>query len=155
MMNQLLPRTADNNFQGYKIALWIFALVLLAFAAMSLNSIFNGHFVAIHADGLPLDTYSPAGAQAVVSFYATWGVTQLTIVTVGIFVLARYRALVPLVFLLLLLEEVSLRSVHYYLPIAKPHGVPASLFIDVLLSLMALGLVLSLWRRKADAATVQ
>jgi len=150
MLNQLLPRKADNNFQGHKIALWIFSIVLLMLTAMSMNSIFNGHFVAINADGLPLDTYTPAGAQAVVSFYATWGVTQLVIVTLGVIALVRYRTLVPLMSLLLLSEELLLKAIHYYLPVAKPNGVPASLFVVALLSLMALGLVLSLWRRNAE-----
>jgi len=150
MPNRLLPRNADNNFQGHKVALWIFSIVLLMFAAMSMNSIFNGHYVAVNADGLPLGTYTPAGAQAVVSFYATWGVTQLIIVTLGVIVLVRYRALVPLMFLLLLSEELLLKVINNCLPIAKPNGAPASLFIIALLSLMALGLILSLWRRNAE-----
>ena len=151
MFYQLLPRQADNSYQGRKLALWIFALVLLMLAAMSANSIFNGHFVAINVDGLPLDTFTPAGAQAVVSFYAIWGGTQLIIVMFGIITMILYRTLVPLMFLVLLLEQLFLRGIHYFLPIAKPKGVPASWFIVLLLSLMALGLILSLWRRRAEA----
>lgn len=151
MRNQLLPRQADNKFQGYRLALWIFAIILLMFAAMSANSIFNGHYVAVYADGLPLDSYSSAGAQAVVSFYAIWGITQLIVVTIGVIILLRYRTLVPLMFLLLLLEQILLRVIHHYLPIAKPNGAPASWFIVVLLSLVVLGLVLSLRRNRVKA----
>ena len=153
MFNRLLPRQADNDFQGYTLALWLFGAILLVLAAMSVNSVFNGHYVAVNADGLPLDTYTPAGAQAVVSFYATWGLTQLVIVAFGVIALLRYRALVPLMFLLLLFEQLLLRTVHFFLPVAKPHGVPASWFIICLLSLMALGLVLSLWQRRGKAPT--
>lgn len=151
MFNRLLPGTANNDYQGYKIALWIFGVLLLLIAAMSLNSIFNGHYVAVNADGLPLDSYTAGGAQAVVSFYATWGLTQLMLVIVGVVALFRYRALVPLVFLLLLLEQFLLRMVHYFRPVAKPHGAPASIFIIVLFSLLIVGLVLSLWKRSAKA----
>ena len=149
MLNNFLPRAADNHYQGYKVALWIFGAILLLFAAMSLNSIFNGHYVAVSADGLPLGSYTAGGAQAVVSFYAIWGITQLLLVIVGIIILVRYRTLVPLFFLLLLLEQFLLRMVSYFQPIAKPHGTPASTFIIVLFSLLIVGLALSLWKRRA------
>lgn len=151
MLTQLLPRQADNSFRGRSPALWLLAIVLLLLAAMSVNSIFNGHDVAINADGLPLASYTPAGAQAVVAFYAIWGLTQLIVVAFGSIVLLRYRALVPLTFLLLLLEQLLLRLVHLYLPVARPHGAHASWIIIALLSLMALGLAASLWPRRAKA----
>ncbi len=155
MLGQLLPRQADNSFQGFKLGLWLFGVVLLLLAAMSMNSIFNGHYVAINADGLPLDSYTPAGIRAVVSFYATWGLTQLVVVAFGMIVLFRYRALVPLIFLLLLLEQLLLRVIRFYRPLAGPNGAPASWLIIVLLSLMAAGLILSLWPRHAKSRVGQ
>ena len=151
MSNRLVPRQADNSFQGRKPALWIFALLLLLLAAMSVNSIFNGRFVAKDIDGLPLDTYTPAGAQAVVSLFAIWGGTQLIIVMLGIIVLLRYRALVPLMFLVLLFQRLLLQVIHHYLPNAKSEGVSISWFVILLISLTALGFILSLWRRRARA----
>lgn len=148
MLNQLLPRQADNNFQGHRLALWLCAAALFLLTAMSLNSIFNGHSIAINADGLPLDSYTPAGAQAVVSFYAIWGVTQLTINVLGIIALARYRALVPLMFLFLLLEQLSREAVHHFLPIAKVGVAHGSFVNPVLVALMAVGLILALWNRR-------
>ena len=151
MSNRLVPRQADNSFQGRKPALWIFALLLLLLAAMSVNSIFNGRFVAKDIDGLPLDIYTPAGAQAVVSLFAIWGGTQLIIVMLGIIVLLRYRALVPLMFLVLLFQRLLLQVIHHYLPNAKSEGVSISWFVILLISLTALGFILSLWRRRARA----
>ena len=153
MFNQLVPRQADNSYEGRKLALWIFALVLLVLAAMSVNSIFNGHYVAKDIDGLPLDTYTLAGVQAVVSLFAIWGGAQLIIVMLGIITMLRYRALVPLMFLALLFQRLLMRVIHYYLPIAKPEGVSISWFIVLLMSLMALGFILSIWRRRARAAS--
>lgn len=148
MLNRLLPYKADNHYQGHKSSLWVFGVLLSLLAAMSLNSIFNGHYVAVNADGLPLGSYTPGGAQAVVSFYATWGVTQLLLVIVGILILIRYRTLVPAFFLLFLLEQFFLRMVPYFRPVAKPHGTPASTFVIILFSLLIVGLALSLWKRK-------
>ncbi len=52
MFNQLLPQHFRNTYRGYKLALWLFALVVRMKGAMSLNSIFNGCFVASSAEQL-------------------------------------------------------------------------------------------------------
>jgi len=151
MFNPLIPRQADNSFRGLKLALWIFAFLLLVLGAMSIGSIFNGYNAAKDVDGLPLDTFTASGAKAVVSLFAIWGSTQLIIVLLGIIVLLRYRALIPLMFLMLLFEQLLLQLIHYYLPIVKSEGVSISWFNVLLLSLMALGFALSLWRRRAES----
>ena len=149
MLTVLLPREADNNYRGHKSGLWILAVVLLLLAMMSLNSIFNGHYVATKADGLPLDSLSDAAAQVIITFYAIWGVTQLIVVTFGIVALARYRALVSLAFLLLLVEQVLWRIVHYALPISKQGASGGTWFIYALLVVTLIGSILSLWQRRA------
>jgi len=151
MFNQLMPRQGDNDFRGRKLALWIFALLLLVLTAMSIGSIFNGYNAAKDVDGVPIDTYTHSGAQAVVSLLAIWGSTQLIIVLLGIITLLRYRALIPLMFLMLLIEQLFLRLVHYYLPIVKSEGVSISWFTVLLLFLMVLGFVLSLWPHRAES----
>ncbi|MBI3664370.1 MAG: hypothetical protein HY234_15150 [Acidobacteria bacterium] len=144
MLNQLLPRHVDNTYHGYKLALWLFALLVLMKVAMSLNSIFNGYSVATSADGIPLDTFTPAGAQAVVSLFAAWGLAQLIICLLCIVVLARYRALVPFMFALVLLEHLSRRLIFLVMPIVRT-GTPPGFFVNlVLLALMVVGLALSL-----------
>src|SRR5262245_8565105 len=147
MLDRILPRTADNNYGGRRSALWILALVVFLKTAMSLNSIFNGRTVASSADGIPLDTFTPAGAQAVVTLFAIWGLAHLTICAMCVIVLVRYRALVPLMFALLLLEHVSRRVVVWLRPIART-GAPPGLAVNlILLALIAAGLALSLRSR--------
>jgi hypothetical protein len=106
-LNQLLPRQADNGYHGHKFALWLFAVVVILKVIMSLNSIFNGRVVATSADGIPLDTFTPAAAQTVVALFAIWAIAQLIICLLCIVVLARYRAMIPLMFGLLLLEHLG------------------------------------------------
>ncbi|MEO7063958.1 MAG: hypothetical protein ABI082_09350 [Dokdonella sp.] len=154
MINNLLPRQADNRFQGQKLGLWILSAVLLLFAAMSANSIFNGYFVASEVDGIPLATYTADGAQAVVSIYAIWGVAQLTVVTFGIFVLVRYRALASLAFLVLLIEQILWRIVNHALPIAKSGPSSGAWFVYALFAITLLGFALSLWKRKSNAESL-
>lgn len=147
MFNRLFPQNADNTYRGSKFALWLFVLLVLIKTAMSLNSIFNGRTVASSADGIPLDTFTPAGAQAVVSMFAAWGMAQLTICLLCILVLARYRALIPLMFALLLLEHLGRRLIFLVMPIVET-GTSAGFYVNlVLIALLVVGLALSLRSR--------
>ncbi len=147
MFDQILPLRADNTYRGYKLALWLFAVVVFMKAAIGLNSIFNGHKVAISADGIPLDTFTPTGARAVVSLFALLGLSHLVICALCVLVLARYRSLVPFMFALLLVEYLVRRLILLFLPIPRI-GTPPGSFVNLgLFVLMAVGLALSLWRR--------
>jgi hypothetical protein len=145
LIEQLLPQRVDNTYRGYKLALWLFALVVLMKVAMSLNSIFNGYMVASSADGIPLDTFPTAATQTVVALFAIWGLAHLMICLLCILVLARYRSMVPLMLALLLLEHLSRRVILQVIPIVRT-GTPPGLFVNLtLLALMIVGLALSLW----------
>jgi hypothetical protein len=155
MFDQLLPQRIDNTYRGPKLALWMFGLVVLMKVGMSLVSIFNGYQTASTADAVPLDTFTPAGAQAVVSLFALLGFAQLMLCFLGILALVKYRAMVPLIFLLLLLELLGRRLILLFLPVVRT-GTPPGLIMNlVLLALMIAGLGLSLRRRESVAAQGQ
>jgi hypothetical protein len=149
MLEQILPRTIDNTYRGRNAALWVLALVVFSKTAMSLNSIFNGRYVASRADGIPLETYTPAGAQAVVSLFAIWGLAHLVICALCVIALVRYRAMVPLLLTLLLVEHVARRAILWAMPIAKTGASPGFGVNLVLLGLILAGLILSLRSRAA------
>ena len=151
MLEQLLPRTIDNTHGGKKIALWLLGAVVLVKGAMGVNSIINGHVVATSADGIPLDTFTPAGARAVLAFLALWGWSLLIFSLLGALALVRYRALVPLVFLILLLEHLGRKVILTVMPIATVGSPPAFSINLVLIGLMLVGLVLSLWGANKQA----
>jgi hypothetical protein len=70
-------------------------------------------------------------------------------------VLLRYRSLVPLAFLALLLEQAGRKVLQLYLPIERI-GTPPGIYINaVLLGIMALGLLLSLWRPRGAIGTAR
>lgn len=129
---------------SYKLALWLFGLLVLVKVVMSVNCIFNGYSVASRADGIPLDTFTSAGARAVVSLFAIWGLAHLVICLLCILVLVRYRTMVPFMFALLLLEHLSRKLVLQFMPIVRTGTPPGSVVNFVLLAVMIVGLVLSL-----------
>lgn len=148
MLNRLLPRNADNTYRGHRLALWLFALLVLLKGIISLNSMINGRDVASSADGIPLDTFTPDGARTVVSLFALLGLSNLMICLLCIVVLARYRALIPFMFSLLLLQHLARKLIHQVMPIVTTGTPPGSVINLVLLVLMVVGLALSLWSPK-------
>jgi hypothetical protein len=148
VFNQLLPRQIDNTYRGYRLALWLFAVLVLVKVAMSLNCIFNGRTVAISADGIPLDAYPSAAAQTIVALFAIWGLAHLMFSAVSVVVLIRYRNMVPLMFTLLLLEHLGRRLTLYFIPLVRT-GTPPGFFVNLaLLTVMLVGLALSLLGRR-------
>jgi len=147
MFERLLPRLVDNTYRGHKLALWLFAPVVIMKIAMGLNAIFNGHLVASSADGIPLDTFTDAGARTVVALFAIWGLAQLVICSLCVLALVRYRSAISFMFALLLLEFLSRKVIFYFLPLARtelPVGVIVNL---ILLAMMIVGLALALWNK--------
>ena len=150
MFSQLLPQRVDNTYGGHKLALWFFGLLVLMKTAMSVNSIFFGHKIATSADGVPLDTVPPAAAQTVLALFAIWGLGHVMICLLCILVLVRYRALIPFMFLFLLLEHLGRKLVLHFIPIVRTGTPPGSYVNLALLAVMIVGLVLSLSRKSAQ-----
>jgi len=149
MTSPFLPRVVDNTYPGYKLGLWLFGLLTLIKTAMSLNSIFNGSYVASSADGIPLSKFGADAAQTVISLFAIWGLSQLMLALFGLVILVRYRRLVPLMFGLLLLEQLSRRAILHALPIIRT-GTPPGSFVNALLlaiTIAGLGLSFRTWGR--------
>jgi len=147
MLERLLPQSADNDFRGMRIALWVLGLVLLMKLAMGFNCIVNGRMVAVDADGIPLGSFTSDGAQTVVALFGVWGVAQIVISLAVVVVLVRYRALVPLAFMLLLLEHLLRKGVLHFVPVVRTTTTTSTWVNLGLLGLVAVGLLLSLWRK--------
>ena len=144
MLQRLLPQRIDNTFRGHRLALWLFGVLVLMKGGIGLGTIFNGRSAATTADGIPLDTFSPAGEQAFVSILAAWGLSQLMLNLIGLLVVIRYRAMVPFMFALLLLEHLSRRLIFLVLPIASTGTSPGFFVNLVIVAVMIVGLALSL-----------
>jgi len=149
-VNRLLPRQVDNTYPGHRLALWLFGLAVLFKTAIGLGTIFNGRNAAVSADGIALDSFSREGAQAFVSLFAAWGLAQATIGAMCVLVLVRYRALVPFMFLALLLEHLCRKLIFFVMPIARTGEAPGSLINLALVGLMVAGFILSLHTRNSS-----
>lgn len=147
MFDKLLPRPIDNTYRGYRVALWLFGLVVGVRMLQSLSVIFNGYSTAINADGLPLDTYPATAAQTAVALFAQASLWRLTVCAVCVLVLARYRSAVPLMFLVLALNFLAAQLLFWFVPLVRV-GTPPGPYVNLaLFALTIIGLVLSLRSR--------
>ena len=146
MLSRLLPPTVDNTYRGRRLALWLLGALVLFKGAIGLGTIFNGRNAATSADGIPLDTFAPAGEQAFLSLFAAWGLAQVMLNLIGLLVLVRYRSLVAFTFLVLLVEHVARRVVFWVLPLPRAEHAPGWFINMALIVVMVVGLVLALRR---------
>jgi len=106
MLNRLFPRQVDNRFDGHRAALWLLGLFIALKLVMSVNSILNTASIAT-GDGIPLDSFGPAAAREVLTLFALMALGQLALALIALTALIRYRALVPVIYLLLLGERLA------------------------------------------------
>ncbi|HZA55841.1 MAG TPA: hypothetical protein VE616_16445, partial [Candidatus Udaeobacter sp.] len=104
MLDRIFPQQFDNNYRGHKLALWLFALLVLMKLGISLSSILDTYNVVRSADGIPIDTFTSGGAEAVVSVTTLLGLSHFLLASLGVLALVRYRAMIPLMYVLLLAE---------------------------------------------------
>ncbi len=152
VFERLLPAKIDNVFRGPRAALWLFVLVLIVRTAISAGSMFNSHQALQQADGVPIDTYGEAGAQAAVALFGALGESLLALSVVGWVAVIRYRAAVPLMFVVLLAEHAARRAMLLWHPIAKTPA-PSGMINLVLISVTILGVVLSLMPSRSAPPT--
>ena len=144
----LLPKSLDNDYRGQKLALWIFGLVVALRLMQGTLVTFDSRHVAITADAIPVDSYPAAAAQTIVALFALNGFRRTVVSLLCVLALIRYRAAVPLMFLVLLFDYLGGRAVlaAYALPTA---GTPVGQQVNLVAFVVTLvGFALSLWPRR-------
>lgn len=153
MLARLFPKTIDTQWRGPWAAVAVLALVVLMKLSTSFGTVFATRRVALGPDGIPVDKVGPEAAGVMLNLLAVVGFDQLVLTLVGVIALVRYRAMIPLAFLLLLTEQAGRRAVNYYHPSVHGEGASAGLYINLaILALMVVGFGLSLMERKPAAA---
>ena len=144
MLSRLLPPVVDNDFRGHPAAMWLF--VPLVFMKLALGTV---HM--LRADGgaqsvsrMPLDTYPEGAAQNIVALMARMGLEQFLLGALFLVVLLRYRALIPLMYAVMVLHFVGARLVAAMKPLAIAGASGVGNMHLLIAVLAAVGLVVSL-----------
>jgi len=151
MFDKLLPQRIDNTYRGYRVALWLFGLVVGMMTAQSVLVIFNGYSTVMNADGIPLDTYPPAAAQTIVAVFALRSLLRLIIALLCVLVLVRYRSAIPFMFVILVLNFLATQLILQFIPMVRTGTPPGTIVNRIMFALMIIGLALSLRTRSIHA----
>ena len=111
MLSRIFPTQVDNNYRGHRLAIWLLVPIILLRGLIGFNSIFFARTVATSADGVPLDSFTPAAAGTVLALFALLGLFSLLLALLGLVVLVRYRAMIPFLYLFLLIQELGNKAV--------------------------------------------
>ncbi len=161
MINRLFPKQFDNQYRGSVAAIVILIPLILFKLAIGvnvsgLNPFVSARQVLTSVDGVPLDSFSPEAAAEVLFSVGAWGVAMVCLGLLGIIALIRYRSMIPLIFVLLAVEQVGRKVVGTINFPPDPAGaVGMGAIINWgFLALLALGLSLSLIARKSKPAAL-
>ncbi len=139
MMDRLFPRRVDNDYRGHWLALWVFVPITVVTLVRSGIHIFRFDGGAESIATIPLETYSDPAAAAVISVFALWGLSQIVLGLLYLVVLIRYRSLIPLMYLTLIVEYFGRLAIGTWKPIEtleRPPGASATLIMIALSGVM-------------------
>lgn len=145
MFNRLFPRQIDNQFEGHWLAVWLLAPIVVVRTVIGFNSMAFSRSIATSADAIPLEKFGADGAEAVISLFALLGLFILLFSLLGAIVLVRYRAMIPFMYLMLLIQQLGSKALLLIHPVVRSGS--ASIGSAVVLAILAMtvvGFVLSL-----------
>ena len=117
MFKIILPDTLDNRFPGHSAALLLFYAITLLTLGRSLAHTFLPDGGAQTIATIPLDDFSDPAAATVVSIFAFWGWSQLLLGILMALAAIRYQSMVPLFYLIVLLEYLGRIFIGYLKPL--------------------------------------
>ncbi len=148
MRIRTLPQQIDNSYKGQRLALWLFGFVMLIKVVQSTVILINGGSVVKGADGIPLDTFSPAAAHTIVALFALTSLYRLIICLLGVIALIKYRSLITFMFAVLAFEYLARQFIFIFYPLGSVGSPPGPAVNLVLFLISVIGFALSLWYRR-------
>ncbi len=97
---------------------------------------------------------SVGGAGGIIFAFALWGSSQLLFALIQLLVIFRYRSLVPLMYLMLILEVLLRELIGYMKPVTFAHTPPGAIGNQLILPLAVVMLVLLLWTATRQAGKI-
>ena len=125
-MKKIIPDTIENRIPNNKFV-YYFAWLLVAFNFFrSLEHIFNEDGGAESIAGIPLESYSSEAANNIISIFAQWGFSQLVLACILLLVVLKMREFIPLMLLIIALENILRGAVGLYKPLILGDAPPGA-----------------------------
>jgi len=139
-MQRILPKSADNTYSGAKTAYIFFVLISVISFARSLVHVFLPDGGASVIAGLDLT----AGSKNIVFAFGLWGISQVVYALIQMLVAFRYKSLIPLMIIILIIETLGRMMVGIIKPPILFHTPPGGFANWIMLPLAIVMLLLSL-----------
>lgn len=146
-INKILPKSADNNYKGYRIATIVFLLIAIMGTARSCIHFFAPDGGAGSIAGMDL---SVAGADGIIFAFSLWGSAQLLYAFIQLVVYFRYKTLIPFMYIIMFLETVFRMLVGHIKPVHFAHTPPGQVGNYILIPLTIIMFILSIMNRKRE-----
>jgi hypothetical protein len=157
-LSRIFPKQFDNAYRGHWLAIWILVPIVLVKLIMGVNvagldPLISNIDILKTADNVPLDTFGAEAASLVVFLFASWALGLLLLSLLATVALIRYRAMIPLMYLLLSIEQIGRKGLLLINPIVKApivgavvtHGISTGALINWgLTAALVIGFLLSL-----------
>ena len=150
MLKNLFPKTITNNYCGAPTAKWVFVAITVLTIGRSLTHILLPDGGAQSIATIPLDDFTANGAAAVIHIFALWGLSQLMFGLLYALVLWRYQALIPLMWLFIMIEYGGRLLLTFAKPFEIVGTAPGAVGNYVFIPLALIMLVLSLREMQHD-----
>ena len=125
-MKKIIPDTIENRIPNNKFV-YFFTWLLVAFNFFrSLEHIFNEDGGAESIAGIPLESYSSEAASNIISIFAQWGFSQLVLACILLLVVLKIREFIPLMLLIIALENILRGAVVLYKPLILGDAPPGA-----------------------------
>jgi hypothetical protein len=125
-MKKIIPETIENQIPSNKFV-YYFTWLLVAFNFFrSLEHVFNEDGGAQSIAGIQLESYSSEAANNIISIFAQWGFSQLVLACILLLVVLKMREFIPLMLLIVALENILRGAVGLYKPLILGDAPPGA-----------------------------
>jgi len=168
VLDRIFPRQFDNTYRGHWLAIWLLVPIAVVKLIMGINvsgldPLISTVEIMKTADRVPLDRFGAEAASWVVFLFSSWALGLLLFSALTLLALIRYRAMVPLMYLVLTIEQLGRKGLQLIHPIVSVHepvrkavegGLSAGALINWGLTAgLVIGLLLSLYRKASQPLT--
>jgi hypothetical protein len=119
MLSRIFPRSFDNRYRGHWLAIPILAIAAGMKGAQGVASMVDTTNILTGPDAIPLLSYSAGAQETMVLLAILLGFQVAFVPLICVISLIRYRTMMPLMYLLLLLAQLGNRVLVALFPIPR------------------------------------
>jgi hypothetical protein len=131
LLDKILPKN-PQQYSGTKFALYAFYILTIFTLIRSCIHMFASDGGAQSIATIPLNQYSIEAGSVIILIFALWGLSQFLMGVVYVVVILRYKGLIPLFYLLIVIEYAARIFFGHWKPIittGTPPGEVGSYFL--------------------------